>query len=155
MGRILGQPPASPRSISSVAQFSGLTLPLPALLLAWDLERRGFRLSLDADTQVVITPRATLTDTDRAAIRGRRLHLGAIVACDADTPEPATIAPARSSRLSLCACRRLLDPGPDRLQLFFTAHDDATDSGSIEIRTNDLNHALVLHHAQVAEPSAS
>jgi TubC N-terminal docking domain len=64
----------------------GLTLPLPALQLAWSLEERGFRLSLDSDNQVLIEPIAALTELDQAAIQRWRLHLGAIVAYQADAP---------------------------------------------------------------------
>ena len=65
----------------------GLVVPLPALRLALDLEHRGFRLALDEHQQFVIEPTSTLTEADRAAIRRWRLHLGAIVAYDADTHE--------------------------------------------------------------------
>ena len=58
---------------------SGLTVPLPALRLALDLEQRGFRMSLDHARQLQIDPGAGLTDTDRATIARWRLHLGAIV----------------------------------------------------------------------------
>jgi hypothetical protein len=62
----------------------GLVVPTSALLLALDLERRGFRMSLDRDQQVQIEPTAPLTEMDRTAIDRWRLHLGAIVAYDAD-----------------------------------------------------------------------
>jgi hypothetical protein len=57
----------------------GLTVPRPALELALDLERRGFRMSLDADQQFQIEPAATLTEADLTVIRRWRLHLGAII----------------------------------------------------------------------------
>jgi TubC N-terminal docking domain len=66
---------------------NGPTLPMPAIALALDLERRGFRLSLDADGQVIVEPTATLTETDLAAIRRWHLHVGAIVAYSADAEE--------------------------------------------------------------------
>jgi tubulysin polyketide synthase-like protein len=66
---------------------NGLILPLPAITLALDLERRGVCLSLDADRQLVVAPAAALTDLDRAAICRWRLHLGAIVAYIADTED--------------------------------------------------------------------
>lgn len=62
-----------------VSLKGGLVLPLPALLLALDLERRGFRLSLDADDHIVIDPTAALTEIDVIAIERWRLHLGAII----------------------------------------------------------------------------
>jgi len=58
---------------------NGPTLPLLVVLLALDLERRGFRLSLDADEQVVIAPLTALKDADQMAIHRWRLHLAAIV----------------------------------------------------------------------------
>jgi TubC N-terminal docking domain len=67
---------------------NGLILPLPAITLALDLERRGARLSLDADRQIVVAPSAALTDTDRVAIYRWRLHLAAIVAYIAENEDP-------------------------------------------------------------------
>ena len=66
----------------------GPTLPIPALVLALDLEDRGFRLLLNEAGQAVIEPTTALTDTDRVAIRRWRRHLGAIVAYTADAEEP-------------------------------------------------------------------
>lgn len=66
---------------------NGPTLPLPAVLLALDLERRGFRLSLAACDQVAIAPIKALTDVDLIAIGRWRLHLAAIIAYDADASE--------------------------------------------------------------------
>jgi hypothetical protein len=63
----------------------GLTLPLPALQLAWDLETRGFRVTLDAVHYVSVEPAEALTDRDRAAIHRWRAHLAAIV--DYQAPE--------------------------------------------------------------------
>ena len=58
---------------------------VPALLLALDLEGRGFRLSLeDEGNQFQIEPRATLTAEDVAGIRRWQHHLGAIVSYNAD-----------------------------------------------------------------------
>lgn len=80
--------PALVALLAPVTEFvtlkGGLTLPLPALLLALDLERRGFKMALDEGQQFTIEATATLTDEDRAAIRRWRLHLGAIVGYDAD-----------------------------------------------------------------------
>jgi pyochelin synthetase len=61
---------------------SGLTVPLPSFLLAFDLERRGFRLATDRDHQFTIEPTGTsgpLTAQDRAGIRRWHAHLGAII----------------------------------------------------------------------------
>ena len=57
----------------------GLVLPLPAVLLALDLERRGFRLSLDAEDHIVIDPQAAFTEIDVIAIDHWRLHLAALL----------------------------------------------------------------------------
>lgn len=71
----------------------GLVLPLPAVLLALDLERRGFRLALDADQRFTIertedTAELTeITDDERIAIDRWRLHLGALVGYNADNTE--------------------------------------------------------------------
>ncbi len=43
------------------------TLPIEAIALALDLERRGFRQTMDAAGTFQIEPSADLTDTDRAA----------------------------------------------------------------------------------------
>jgi len=65
----------------------GLVLPVPALALALDLERRGFQMGLDADQQFQIVPAGALTELDQAAIQRWRRHLGAIVAYDAEKHE--------------------------------------------------------------------
>jgi hypothetical protein len=58
---------------------NGPTLPAPAVVLALDLEARGFRMSVDAAHQFQIEPAAGLTDGDRAAIARWRHYLGAII----------------------------------------------------------------------------
>ncbi len=78
--------------LAPVTQFvilrKGPTLPLPAVLLGLDLERRGYRLSLDECRQFAIEPAAGLTVEDRAAIGRWRLHLGALVAyCETETAQ--------------------------------------------------------------------
>ena len=61
----------------------GPTVPAPAVLLALDLERRGFRQSVDASGQYQIEPREGLSEGDRARIARWRTHLGAIVSYEA------------------------------------------------------------------------
>lgn len=61
----------------------GLTVPRLALELAIDLERRGFRQSIDAAGDYQIEPRNGLSDGDRARIARWRLHLNAIIAYEA------------------------------------------------------------------------
>jgi hypothetical protein len=78
--------PALVALLAPVTEFvtlrGGLTVPLPAFLLALDLERRGFTLSLDASEQAVIAPTMALTDIDLIAVGRWRLHMGAIVGYD-------------------------------------------------------------------------
>jgi hypothetical protein len=69
--------------IEYVTLKGGLTLPLPALQLAWNLEERGFQLSLDGEVQIVVEPVEALTTQDKLAIDRWRPHLGAIVAYEA------------------------------------------------------------------------
>jgi hypothetical protein len=58
---------------------NGPTLPAAAIVLAIDLESRGFRMSVDEAHQFNIEPAAGLTDIDRAGIARWHDHLGAIV----------------------------------------------------------------------------
>lgn len=59
---------------------NGPTLPVEVVELAIDLEQRGFALSLDACHQIVIEPKAQLSNLDRSRIRRWRAHLGAVLA---------------------------------------------------------------------------
>jgi hypothetical protein len=56
----------------------GVTVPVFALDLLLDLERRGFDLQVDAD-KVVIYPGSKLTATDRQAIAANRDHLQVLI----------------------------------------------------------------------------
>jgi hypothetical protein len=58
---------------------NGPTLPVSALLLALNLEARGFTMTLDQALQFVITPVEALTPIDVSAIAKWRLHLGTII----------------------------------------------------------------------------
>jgi hypothetical protein len=78
---------ASPRAFVTLRH--GPTLPVEAVELAIDLERRGFRMSLDAGKEIQVEPAAALAEADRAAIRHWRLHLGAIIVYNADPHEAA------------------------------------------------------------------
>jgi hypothetical protein len=63
----------------------GVSVPLPAFMLALDLENRGFTLDLDTDESLLVGPGARLTDEDRAAIQGWREDLKRIIRyCDTD-----------------------------------------------------------------------
>jgi hypothetical protein len=75
---------ASP--LETITLRGGLTIPLRALQIAWDLEERGISLRLHpADAgRLLAAPSKLLTDTDRAAMRQYRKALAQIVAyCDA------------------------------------------------------------------------
>jgi hypothetical protein len=78
-------------ALAPVTEFvslkGGLVVPLPALLLALDLEACGFRMNLDADDQFVIAPMKALTEVDRAGIRRWYRYLGALVRYEAPRME--------------------------------------------------------------------
>lgn len=57
----------------------GLTLPIAALRLVWDLEDRGFSMRQDGDA-LRISPGDRLTDGDRLLIRRWKAHLLAVTA---------------------------------------------------------------------------
>jgi len=61
-----------------VALRGGPVLPLPAVLLALDLENRGFTLQADG-TDLIVVPGSRLTPEDCDAIRRWKSHLLAIV----------------------------------------------------------------------------
>ena len=67
------------RPMEFVTLKGGLTIPVPALQLALDLEAREIPLATDADHHFVVPDDPRLTNEDRAAIHRWRLHLGAIV----------------------------------------------------------------------------
>jgi hypothetical protein len=62
---------------------NGQTLPVVAVQLALDLERRGIPLHTDANHQFIMPDDERLTDADRRAIQRWRLHLSAIVEYEA------------------------------------------------------------------------
>ena len=59
------------------------TLPIEAIELALDFERRGYLQSVDATGQYQIEPRPGLSEGDLARIARWRLHLACIVAYQA------------------------------------------------------------------------
>ncbi len=58
---------------------NGPTLPVPVLRLAWNLEDRGFQMTLDPAGDLRIDPVDALTETDQAALTRWRRHLVALV----------------------------------------------------------------------------
>lgn len=58
---------------------SGLTLPLPAVLFALDLERRGVHLHCDDGDLLFAGPRERLTDEDRVCLRQWKASLLALM----------------------------------------------------------------------------
>ncbi len=57
----------------------GPTLPIEAIELTLDLERRGFTLHVVATQQIVVEPAAELSDLDRARLRRWTYHVAAVV----------------------------------------------------------------------------
>jgi hypothetical protein len=62
-----------------VSLKGGLTVPVAAVLLALDLERRGIPLATDSAHQFIVPTDDRLTDEDHAGMARWRHHLGAIV----------------------------------------------------------------------------
>ncbi|HMJ81950.1 MAG TPA: hypothetical protein VK504_02215 [Vicinamibacterales bacterium] len=58
----------------------GLVVPLPAVELALDLERRGIELWIEDGDALCVGPPTHLTDEDRAALRRWKLHVLAFLA---------------------------------------------------------------------------
>lgn len=59
----------------TITLIGGLTVPMSALRLAWDLEARGVHIRLDADGALRVGPSDRLTDSDRQAIVIEKPHL--------------------------------------------------------------------------------
>ena len=68
--------------LETVTLRGGLTIPLRALQIAWDLEERGISLRLHPTEagRLLAAPSKLLTDTDRAAMRQHREALVQILA---------------------------------------------------------------------------
>jgi hypothetical protein len=56
----------------------GLTVPLPALQILWNLEDRGLHFRLDGD-DLIVSPRELMTDEDRAHLRRWKAHVRTIL----------------------------------------------------------------------------
>jgi hypothetical protein len=65
--------------VEFVTLKGGVTIPVPALRLALDLEARGIPLATDADHRFVVPKDERLTADDLANMQRWRAHLGAIV----------------------------------------------------------------------------
>ena len=71
-------------SSETVVLKGGLTVPLAALQLLWDLESRGCAIRQEAERAPFVGPRNAVTDADAAAIRHYRNELLAlVVSCEA------------------------------------------------------------------------
>ncbi len=70
--------PTTPTSSETVTLAPGLVVRLDALKLLWDLEARHCTIRLNGE-QLLIGPRTSLTDDDRADIRQHRDALVALV----------------------------------------------------------------------------
>jgi hypothetical protein len=56
----------------------GLSIPVRAVELALDLERRGCHLELDGP-DILLGPRSLITDEDRTAVKALKPHLVALI----------------------------------------------------------------------------
>jgi hypothetical protein len=65
--------------VQLVTLKGGVTIPVPALRLALDLEARGISLATDADHRFVVPKDERLTADDLVSLQRWRAHLGAIV----------------------------------------------------------------------------
>jgi TubC N-terminal docking domain len=70
--------PTTTTTNSFVTLKGGLTVPFAALNLAWELETRGFQLTVVND-DLVVEPHAALSDGDQAALGRWRRHVAALV----------------------------------------------------------------------------
>jgi hypothetical protein len=66
----------------------GLTLPLPAVRLALDLEQRGLQFLREGHDLLLRGPCERVTEDDRVQIRRWKLHLLAIADYDVDAHRP-------------------------------------------------------------------
>jgi hypothetical protein len=65
----------------------GLTVPLPAVELALDLERRGIELWSEENDVLFFGPPERVTDEDRIALRRWKRHLLALLAYQAESSQ--------------------------------------------------------------------
>jgi len=62
---------------------TGLTLPVQVLELTWDLERRGFEITLRENGELTVEPRKALTEADQIALTKWHDHIVALTQfCD-------------------------------------------------------------------------
>lgn len=69
---------ATKRAAGHVLLRSGISVPLAALRVCWQLEDRGCRLRVEGD-ELTVGPRNLLTDSDRGALRRWRDEIRAVV----------------------------------------------------------------------------
>jgi hypothetical protein len=66
-------------SPSLIVLGNGQAVPIDALRVLWQLEIRGLTIRLDGDGGLLVGPRRSLSEADRAAIRRHRDELIALV----------------------------------------------------------------------------
>ena len=72
------QPITAPETITLK---SGFVVSIEALNIAWDLEQRGFLLSLADDGGLLVRPKREISPSDDEAIRTHRNELIILVRC--------------------------------------------------------------------------
>ena len=77
-------PTLTASEVETVMLKGGVSVPLPALQLLWNLENRGLTVKLDDTGALLVGPRGRLTPRDRGAIQRNRDTLARLVTycCD-------------------------------------------------------------------------
>lgn len=68
------------QAVTGFVKVGDVLVPVEAVGLAIDLERRGFRQVLDEHGRYAVEPGAGLSESDRSRIARWRVHLAALVA---------------------------------------------------------------------------
>ncbi len=83
--------PASSEPVEFATLLGGYSVPLPALLLALDLEQRGITFTADGDT-LTVRPYSQLSPEDKSAIAKWKPHLLMLAAY---TPDDSHVRPVQ------------------------------------------------------------
>ncbi|MGE3508422.1 MAG: hypothetical protein AB7N65_06015 [Vicinamibacterales bacterium] len=67
------------QAVTGFVMVGDVLVPVEAVGLAIDLERRGFRQVLDEHGRYAVEPAAGLSESDRSRIARWRVHLGVLV----------------------------------------------------------------------------